>query len=199
MSFFAPASLHSPKFVLFCIRLIENIDIYWYNIEKINIFVQKQKIHTMGKRLLAVFASLLAIVSASAQERGKCGLGPKLGIYTNTGGATVYGIGAEMKYNISDPLRIVPSVMWLSNDDCSMEIALDWQYMCRVAPHWHVYPLAGLSANDIRGWTLGIDLGLGTDYAVGKHLDVSGGLKWMVECNDDRNPIAVFLGMTFKF
>ncbi|MDE5636823.1 MAG: porin family protein [Alistipes sp.] len=153
----------------------------------------------MIKKIFFAISLLLMTAGAAAQERGKFGLGPKLGAYVNTGGAAVFGLGAEVRYNISDPLRIAPSIMWLSNDGCSVEVSVDWHYMFRVAPRWHLYPLAGVSVNDIRGWKFGVDVGLGTDYAVGKHMDLSGGVKWLAEFADCRNPIVIFFGATFKF
>lgn len=153
----------------------------------------------MMKKIFAAMALLLAASGVAAQERGKFGAGPKLAAYVNTGGPAVFGLGAEVRYNISDPLRIAPSVMWLSNEGCSMEVAVDMHYMFGVAPHWHLYPLAGVSVNDIGWWKFGFDVGIGTDYAVGKHVDLSGGVKWLAEIADCRNPIVIFFGATFKF
>ena len=75
--------------------------------------------------LAALVALLLAAHSAEAQERGVIGLGPRLGVYAHTGGETVYGIGAEARFNLSDPLRLAPSLTWLFNSGCSVEAACD--------------------------------------------------------------------------
>ena len=148
---------------------------------------------------VTVILSLCTICAAQAQERGNFGLGPRLGVYARTGGEPVYGIGAELRYNISDPVRVAPSVTWLFNSECSLEAACDLHFMIRTGRHWHIYPLAGVSFNDIRGWNFGIDAGLGTDYAVGRHIDISAGVKWLIEVGDRRNPIVAWLGTTFKF
>ena len=155
------------------------------------------------KQLLLTAATVIMTVctlcTAGAQERGNFGLGPRIGVYAHTGGEPVYGIGAEIRYNLSDPVRLAPSLTWLFNSGCSVEAACDVHFMIRTARHWHLYPLAGVSVNDIRGWNLGIDAGLGTDYAVGRHIDISAGVKWLIEVGNRRNPIVVWAGTTFKF
>ena len=147
----------------------------------------------------AVIAALCMACPAAAQERGRLGLGPRVEVFARTGGEPVYGIGAELRYNISDPVRVAPSLMWLFNQECSIEAACDIHFMIRTASHWHIYPLAGVSVNDLRGWNLGIDAGLGTDYAVGRNIDISAGAKWLIELSGRRNPIVVWLGTSFKF
>lgn len=147
----------------------------------------------------AVVATLFLTHGAAAQERGVMGLGPRVGIMARTGGETVYGIGAELRYNISDPVRVAPAVMWLFNAGCSVEAACDIHFMLRTARHWYVYPLAGATFRDMRGNKFGLEVGLGTDYAVGRHIDLSAGAKWIVETSGCRNPIAVWAGVNFKF
>ena len=58
----------------------------------------------MKKILLLAIAAIFA-VSASAQEAGGWALGPRLGIYTNTGD-TVLGIGGMARYRFAS--------VWLS-------------------------------------------------------------------------------------
>lgn len=149
--------------------------------------------------LAALVALLLAAHSAEAQERGVIGLGPRLGVYAHTGGETVYGIGAEARFNLSDPLRLAPSLTWLFNSGCSVEAACDLHFMIRTARNWYIYPFAGASLNDIRGTNFGIDAGLGTDYAVGRRVDLSAGVRWLIELNGRRNPVVAWAGVTFKF
>lgn len=153
----------------------------------------------MRRFLLSLATVILAVCAAAAQERGTTGLGPRFGVYAHTGGEPVYGVGVEMRYNISDPVRVVPSVTWLFNRDCSAEIACDLHYMFRMAKRWQLYPLAGVSVNDIRGWSPGLNVGLGTDYAVARHIDISAGVRWLVECSRRQNPVVAWFGTTFKF
>ena len=152
------------------------------------------------KNLLLTLAALVSALSAAtAQGRGTVGLGPRLGVYAHTGGEPVYGVGVEARVNMSDPIRIVPSLTWLFNENCSVEMACDMHLMLRTAELWYVYPFAGVSLSDIRGWKLGLDVGLGTDYAVAPRIDMSAGLKWLVRWAGRPNPVVVWLGTTFKF
>lgn len=148
---------------------------------------------------LTVAALCCTVLHAAAQERGTIGIGPRIGVYARTGGEPVYGIGAELRLNLSDALRIAPSATWLFNSGCTFEAECDLHLMLRTARHWYIYPLAGVSYNDIRGKKFGIDAGLGTDYAVGRHIDLSAGVRWIVELNQRRAPMVVWLGTTFKF
>ena len=147
----------------------------------------------------AVILSLSCIGTAQAQGRGTLGLGPRLGVYAHTGISPVYGIGAEVRYNLSDPVRLAPSLTWLFNSGCSVEAACDFHFMIRPVRNWYIYPLAGVSLNDLRGWNFGFDAGLGTDYAVARHIDLSAGLRWLIEVGSRRNPVVVWVGTTFKF
>lgn len=151
------------------------------------------------KRFLSLLFGLSVLsFSAAARERGAMWLGPKAGVYANTGGYVVVGIGAEFRYGLSERVRVAPSAVWLANEGCSVEFACDVQYVLRVAQHWHVYPSAGVSFNDIGSWAAGVDLGLGMDYAVGRRTDLTAGFKWMPMCGREKNPLAVFAGLSFR-
>ena len=70
---------------------------------------------------------------------------------------------------------------------CSVDISADVQYLFNIAPDWHIYPQAGLSANDIGGWSCGINLGGGADFSVARNWDLSAGFKWMIQTTDSAN------------
>ena len=73
-------------------------------------------------------------------------------------------------------------------------------------PDWHIYPLAGISANDIGDWSCGINLGGGADFSITRNWDVSAGFKWMIQTAKDyvpgfvkrRNPIVINIGATYR-
>ena len=72
---------------------------------------------------------------------------------------------------------------------------------------WHIYPLAGISANDIGDWSCGINLGGGADFSITRNWDVSAGFKWMIQTAKDyipgfvkrKNPIVINIGATYRF
>ena len=155
----------------------------------------------MKKILLAAIAALCMAGAASAQDRGGWGIGPQIGVYTNTGAdGAIFGIGAAARYGITDAWRVQPAVTFLCKKYCSVDISADVQYLSKVASFWTVYPQAGLSANDIGDWSCGINLGAGTDFAIARNWDLSAGFKWMVQTRKyAKNPIIINVGATYKF
>lgn len=154
----------------------------------------------MKKFLLTAIAAFLVAGAVSAQERGRWALGPQVGLYTNTGSDAVFGFGAISRYAFTDHWRIQPALTFLCKKDCSIDISGDMQYLFHVARFWALYPQAGLSVNDLGDWSLGVDLGVGTDFTVTRRWDVSAGFKWMIQTRDNRsNPIIVNIGATYKF
>lgn len=153
----------------------------------------------MKKILFTALVALFAVTGASAQDRGTWGIGPKMSIYTNTG-TTIFGLGAAARYSFTDNVRIEPSITALFEDYCSVDISADVHYLFKIAPEWKVYPLAGLSVNEIGDWALGINLGGGVDFSVARNWDVSAGLKWLVQTRSGwPNPVVFNLGATYKF
>ena len=83
---------------------------------------------------------------------------------------------------------------------CSVDINADVQYLFRVADAWSVYPLAGVSVNDIGGWSCGINVGGGADFSVAENWDITAGIKWMIQtAKFHPNPIIISVGATYKF
>ncbi len=152
----------------------------------------------MKKIILAMVVALFAMTTVSAQEVGNWAIGPKIGLYTNTG--TIFSIGAIGRYSFTDNWRVEPAVAVLCKKGCSVDINADVQYLFKVADAWSVYPLAGISVNDIRGWSCGINLGGGADFSVADRWDITAGIKWMIQtAKHHSNPIIISLGATYKF
>lgn len=155
----------------------------------------------MKKILLTAIIALFAFTAVSAQNKGNWGVGPKIGIYTNTGAdGAIFGLGATGRYSFTDHWRVEPGITALFKSGCSVDINCDVHYLFDVADKWNVYPLAGLSANDIGGWSAGINLGGGADFSVARNWDISAGLKWMIQtAKHHKNPIVISIGSTYKF
>ena len=163
----------------------------------------------MKKIFLTVIVVLLAVTTVSAQYKGDWGVGPKIGVYTNAGAdGAIFGIGAAGQYSITDNWRVAPSILALCKTGCSVDISADVQYLFNIAPDWHIYPLAGISANDIGDWSCGINLGGGADFSITRNWDVSAGFKWMIQTAKDyvpgfvkrRNPIHhIHIHLLFDF
>lgn len=143
----------------------------------------------MKKIFLTVIVALLAVTTVSAQYKGDWGVGPKIGVYTNAGAdGAIFGIGAAGQYSITDNWRVAPSILALCKTGCSVDISADVQYLFNIAPDWHIYPQAGISANDIYDWSCGINLGGGADFSITRNWDVSAGFKWMIQTAKDYIP-----------
>jgi len=155
----------------------------------------------MKKIILAAVAALCAAGVVSAQDKGKWGVGPQIGIYTNTGAdGAIFGVGAAGRYSFTDTWRIQPSITALCKSGCSVDIAADVQYLFRIADSWSIYPQAGLSANDIGDWSMGVNLGAGTDFSIARNWDLSAGFKWMIQTHKYwKNPIIINIGATYRF
>ncbi len=155
----------------------------------------------MKRILLTAIVALFAVTAASAQDKGKWGVGPQIGIYTNTGAdGAIFGLGAQGRYSFTDTWRIQPAITALFKSGCSVDISADVQYLFNVADDWTVYPQAGLSANDIGDWSCGINLGAGADFSVARDWDISAGFKWMIQTHKYwKNPIIINIGATYKF
>ena len=139
----------------------------------------------MKKMFFAAIVALFAVTTVSAQTPGNWAVGPKIGVYTNTGAdGAIFGIGASGRYSFTDNWRMESGIMAICKKFCSVDISADVQYLFNIAPDWHIYPQAGLSANDIGGWSCGINLGGGADFSVARNLDLSAGFKWMIQTTD---------------
>lgn len=155
----------------------------------------------MKKFLLMAIAAIFAFSAASAQDKGNWAVGPKLGIYTNTGfDGAVLGIGASGRYSFTDNWRIEPTLMAICEDDCSIDLNVNVHYLFNIADCWAVYPQAGISANDLGDWSCGFNFGAGTDFRLARHWDLTADFKWMVQTHKYwKNPIVISLGATYKF
>ena len=154
----------------------------------------------MKKFILMAVVAVFALTTASAQDQGKWGVGPKVGVYTHTGDDAIFSIGAAARYSFTDNWRIEPAIAAIFEDHCSVDISADVHYLFNVARQWKVYPLAGFGVNDFGSWSCSINLGAGTDFTLNKHWDFSAGLKWMVQTESGRkNPILISVGATYKF
>lgn len=154
----------------------------------------------MKKFVLAIIALVATAATVSAQEQGEWSVAPKFNIYTNTGDGVVLGLGAGMRYSITDAVRIEPSFIYMLDNNSALEIACDVHYVFDVADRWNVYPMAGLTANNIYGWSSGVNLGAGVDFAISDSWDITAAVKWQPMFSDDRtNPVLIQIGGSFKF
>jgi len=154
----------------------------------------------MKKFVLAIIATAVTAVSVSAQEEGEWAVAPKFNIYAHTGDGAVLGLGAGMRYSITDAVRIEPSFIYMLDDDSALELSVDVHYVFEVGNRWNLYPMAGLTANNIYGWSSGVNLGAGVDFALTDRWDLTAAVKWQPMFAKHRtNPVLISIGGSFKF
>lgn len=154
----------------------------------------------MKRLLLLLAAAVVSFTTVSAQEAGQWTIGPRANIYTNTGDGAIFGLGAFARYNLTDAWRLEPAITALFHSHCSVDINCDVHYMFELSKGWTLYPVAGLTVSDMGKWALGMNLGVGTDFAVARNWDLTAGVKWMPVFESDRkNPIVITIGGCYKF
>lgn len=152
------------------------------------------------KRLFLLLAGALCLSTAvSAQSKGDLAIVPRMNIYTAQN-PTVVGIGAAVRYNVLDELRLEPAMTFLLHDNCSIDVNCDVQYLFPVADQWTVYPTVGISANDIGAWSAGVNLGAGFDYDISSKWALTAGLKYMIETRKSwDSPLVITIGGSYRF
>lgn len=154
----------------------------------------------MKKLVLAIFALVATATAVSAQEQGAWSVAPKFNLYTNTGGSVMCGLGAGLRYGITDAVRIEPSFIYMLAENSALEISCDVHYVFDVADRWDVYPMAGLTANNIYGWSSGVNIGAGVDFAISDSWDITAAVKWQPMFAKYRtNPVLIQIGGSFYF
>lgn len=169
--------------------------------------VQHYKPNDM-KRLLICLALLCGIMlptaEASAQEAGEFRLGLRAGYYTR---AKAMGVGLYGNYGITDWLNIEPGVNVICKHDSSVDVYCDFQVPLEVTLYWHIFPIVGISVNDIASrsahadsWSFGVNLGMGCSYDFSMRWNVTGQVKWMGQtAKNNKSPVIIQVGMGYNF
>lgn len=155
----------------------------------------------MKKILMTIFATAAMVFAASAQEAGDWTIAPKVNLYMHTGTDLVFGVGTGMRYSITDDFRIEPSAVFMIDKHSSIEFSCDLHYIFTIVDDaWKIYPLVGLVANNIVGWSSGVNLGAGFDFVLSRDWDLTVQAKWQPMFSEFRkNPVALTLGASYRF
>ena len=150
---------------------------------------------------MTIFATAAMVFAASAQEAGDWTIAPKVNLYMHTGTDLVFGVGTGMRYSITDDFRIEPSAIFMIDKNSSIEFSCDLHYMFTlVEDAWSIYPLVGLVANNIMGWSSGVNLGAGFDFVLSRDWDLTVQAKWQpMFAQYRKNPVALTLGASYRF
>mgnify|MGYP003297529071 CR=1 FL=1 len=160
------------------------------------------------KRLLLILFALVVIIpasnSASAQEEGDFRFGFRTGYYFRT---NAFVIGAYGNYGITNWLNVEPGISYVCKEKSTVDVYCDFQIPLEIATYWHVYPIVGLSINDISeksgtidGWAGGLNIGLGTTYNLNGHWNISAQGKWMGRFpREHTSAVIIAVGIDYNF
>lgn len=154
----------------------------------------------MKKVILFTVAILATLQSLSAQELSRWSLGPRVGIYTNTGDDAILGIGVASRFAFAERWRLEPALTILFHEDSSIDANLDVNYLFKLSEDWTLYPLVGVTVNDFGEWAFGMNLGGGVDFWLSKRWSLSMAAKWMpIFKESHKNPIVITLKGSYNF
>lgn len=160
------------------------------------------------KRLLLILFAIAVITPStnnlSAQDSGDFRFGFRTGYYFR---AKAYAVGVYGNYGLTDWLNIEPGINFMCKKKSTVDVYCDLQIPLEIATYWYVYPIVGISANDISakngsidGWAAGLNLGLGTSYEINGHWNLSAQAKWMGRIpRKHRSAIIIAVGIGYNF
>lgn len=155
----------------------------------------------MKKLILSALLACFGLGFAAAQEPGNAAIGPRLGFYSHTGHqGEVLGVGATGRYALSKHWRAEGNLLALCVKGASIDVNANMQYLFKLAPIWSLYPMAGISANDLGKWSCGINLGAGTDFTLARHWDLTADVRWIIQtAKGMKDPFVISIGAAYKF
>ncbi len=133
-----------------------------------------------------------------AQGQGEWGVGAKVKTYSRLNGAT--GVGLFARYGLGSGFRLEPSLIIFTRSGMSVDISTDIHYPFNVSRGFEVYPIAGLSINDLGSFGLGLNVGAGAGYHITDRIHLDLGAKWAIQTQRGVNhPIIISIGSGYKF
>lgn len=160
------------------------------------------------RRIILCLMALLMLQApsnnASAQDKGDFHFGARASFYAR---AKAFGVGIYGTYSITDWLNVEPGINLICKKHSSVDVYCDFQVPLEVAAYWHVFPIVGVSANEIGsksanayGWSCGLNLGLGTSYELNNHWNFNGQIKWMGQsAKNHKSAIIIAVGIGYNF
>lgn len=152
------------------------------------------------KKLIVLFSMMFFIMGSAFAQKGIQAAGVHLSYGTEI---ESFGIGVKYQYNITDNIRLEPSMNYFfENDGVDMfDINANAHYLFPMASNVRVYPLAGLT---FARWDfgkvvtrLGVNVGGGAEMDITDNLMLNFELKYQVVSDLDQ---AVFnVGIAYIF
>lgn len=158
------------------------------------------------KKLFVLFSMMFFVMSSAFAQKGIQATGIQLNYGTEI---SSIGIGLKYQYNITNEIRLEPSVnYYFENDGLDMfDINANVHYLLPMSSNVRVYPLAGLSyskwsADAGNGWEvstnkLGLNLGGGAEFDINKDLMMNFEVKYQLI--NDFDQAVISMGIAYMF
>lgn len=154
--------------------------------------------------LIALFCLLPNINNVSAQDDGNFRFGFRTSYYFRT---KAYSIGVYGTYGIADWLNIEPGINYIFKENSTVDVYCDLQVPLEISSHCYIFPIVGLSVNDITshggtidGWAGGLNIGIGSQYYFNRRWSFNGQVKWMGRLpKKHKSAVILSLGVDYNF
>lgn len=158
------------------------------------------------KKLFVLFSMMFLVMSSTFAQKGIQAAGVQLNYGTEI---SSIGIGLKYQYNITNEIRLEPSVnYYFENDGLDMfDINANVHYLFPMSSNVRVYPLAGLSyskwsADAGNGWEVstnkfGLNLGGGAEFDINKDLMMNFEVKYQLI--NDFDQAVISMGIAYMF
>ena len=158
------------------------------------------------KKLFVLFSMMFFVMSSAFAQKGIQATGIQLNYGTEI---SSIGIGLKYQYNITNEIRLEPSVnYYFENDGLDMfDINANVHSLFPMSSNVRVYPLAGLSyskwsADAGNGWEVstnkfGLNLGGGAEFDINKDLMMNFEVKYQLI--NDFDQAVISMGIAYMF
>lgn len=170
------------------------------------------------KKLFILLGTLFLLSVGAYAQKGKQAIGFGLGYGTEI---ESIGLGIKYQYNITNPMRIEPSLNYFfENDNVSMlDVNVNFHYLCPVASNVKLYPLFGLTLSNWMfdmydvDWDgdhvhvdgdgnhnecrFGVNLGVGVEFALSRNWAMNLEFKYQLVSDFDQGVINI--GAAYRF
>ena len=159
----------------------------------------------MKKILLMLMLAIFSLGAYAQTEQGESALGFNIGYGFDSKNAT---LGIDYRYNITDAIRLNPSLTYFAKNDCHSTWALDLNahYLVKINSFFGFYPLAGLDlsfwrfgcgANHFNYTRFGANVGLGGEFYLTNNLTLGAEVKYNIIKDFDQALLGFRIGYSF--
>lgn len=155
----------------------------------------------MKKLVFLVLMAVISLGTYAQTQKGDQSAGFNLGYGFDKKNMT---IGVDYRYNLTDAIRLAPSLTYFTKNDGLSAFAIDVNahYVVKLSDMFGFYPLAGVDlsfwdANKLNKTRFGVNLGLGAELYATQRLTVGLEAKYNIIKDFDQAILAIRIGYNF--